>query len=404
MSPIPGNLRSIAVAVCCITAIAAAQTGRAYAQSQGAILPKKPDMRRTLPLTKFYDTPNPLPAGKAGDLIRSEPFDEYDLPPGMSAVRILYHSRSATGADVATSGVVLVPDETPPPGGWPVIAWAHGSTGVARTCAPSLMRNLHHGPFLSMYVNLGYAVVATDYTGLGTSFRNASSDIPSNAADVVYSVPASRAAVPQLGAKWIAMGENEGALAVLGVAELEKDIRDSNYLGGVAISAAPEAKDVYERVVHGSAADELIFLAYGIKTVYPQFQVKDMLTEKALPLYEEIEQACSGTGSSPEVSAAAALRAGWEQNEFVKQFFERNTLGQKPAYGPLLVVSGEADSAMPATPTAKIVARMCKQGDRIQLEKYPEVDAGSVVGDSVRDQIAWIQGRFAGRTSPSNCH
>jgi len=34
---------------------------------------------------------------------------------------------------------------------------------------------------LSMYVSLGYAVVASDYTGLGTDYRNAFRDIESNA-------------------------------------------------------------------------------------------------------------------------------------------------------------------------------------------------------------------------------
>ena len=186
----------------------------AFAQAP-ATAPVRPSQTlHTLPLTKFYDTPHPLPAGKPGELIRSEPFDEYELPPEVSAVRILYHSRSASGEDVATSGVVLIPSEKKPPaGGWPVIAWAHGATGVARPCAPSLMRNIGHGPLLSMYVNLGYAVVATDYTGLGTNFRNAFLDAQSNATDVIGSVSAARAAVPQLGARWIVMGEGEGSLA-----------------------------------------------------------------------------------------------------------------------------------------------------------------------------------------------
>jgi len=62
-----------------------------------------------------------------------------------------------------------------------VIAWAHDLSGMARQCAPSLTRNLNRGPLLSMYVSLGYAVVASDYTGLGTDYRNAFRDIESNA-------------------------------------------------------------------------------------------------------------------------------------------------------------------------------------------------------------------------------
>lgn len=57
----------------------------------------KPAIPRTLSLASFYDTPNPAPAGKPGELIRSEPFEEYALPPGVSAVRILYHSLSHRG-------------------------------------------------------------------------------------------------------------------------------------------------------------------------------------------------------------------------------------------------------------------------------------------------------------------
>ena len=48
-------------------------------------------------MTRFYDAPQSLPAGKPGDLIRSESFNDYDLPLSVNVVRILYHSRSATG-------------------------------------------------------------------------------------------------------------------------------------------------------------------------------------------------------------------------------------------------------------------------------------------------------------------
>ena len=41
------------------------------------------------------------------------------------------------GAKDAISGSVSVPKGKPPKGGWPVITWAHGTTGVADICAPS---------------------------------------------------------------------------------------------------------------------------------------------------------------------------------------------------------------------------------------------------------------------------
>jgi hypothetical protein len=388
-------------------AIAAAilfATKPALAQAQAPAPVKRSQILLTLPLSSFYDTPHPLPAGKPGELIRAEPAEEYELPPEVSSVRILYHSRSAAGEDVATSGVVLIPSEVKPPtAGWPVIAWAHGATGVARQCAPTLMRNVGHGPFLSMYVNLGYAVVATDYAGLGTNFRNAFLDAQSNASDVIASVAAARAAAPQLGARWIVMGEGEGSLAAIAVAEKQNEIRDPGYLGSLAISGLTDAKELFAHSPQAPSSSMLAFLAYGTKTMYPQFQVTDMLTQKALPLYHHIEQNCGEAGTIAELPPAEILKPGWENNEFVKQYFARNSVGQAQAHGPILVISADTDRAVPATVTAPVIARMCKQGDRVQWERYSDLDPGRVIGDSVRDQIAWIEGRFAGRPAPASC-
>jgi hypothetical protein len=376
-------------------------TNPAFSQAPAPAPLKRSQILHTLPLTKFYDTPHPLPAGKPGELIRSEPFDEYELPPEVSAIRILYHSRSASGEDVATSGVVLIPSELKAPvGGWPVIAWAHETTGVSRQCAPSLMRNVGHGPFLSMYVNLGYAIVATDYTGLGTNFRNAFMDAQSNATDVVGSVSAARAAVPQLGARWIVMGEGEGSLAAVAIAEKQNEIHDAGYLGSIAISGLTDAKEVFARSTQGPAIGMFTFLAYGIKTVYPQFQVADMLTEKALALYQQIQQNCAETAVA-QLPTAETLSPGWDNNEFVKQYFVRNTLGQTKAHGAILVISADVDRTVPVA--APLIARMCKQGDRVQWERYPNLEPGRVIGDSARDQITWIEARFAGRPAPANC-
>ena len=365
---------------------------------------KRSQTLRTLPLTSFYDTPHPLPVGKPGELIRSEPFEEYELPPEVSAVRILYHSRSATGEDVATSGVVLTPSERKPPvGGWPIIAWAHEADGVGRSCAPSLMRNLGHGPFLSMYVNLGYAVVATDYTGLGSDFRNAFLDAQSNATDVIGSISAARAAVPQLGTKWIVMGEDDGSLAAVAVAEKQSEIRDAGYLGSIAISGLADAKDLYVKSSQDPSSSMFALLTYGVKTVYPKFQVTDMLTEKGRALYQQIDQNCGETATMGQLPPAEILKPGWENNEFVKQYFMRNSLGQSRARDAILVINANADRAVTVTVTAPVIARMCKQGDRVQWERYADLDPGRVIGDSARDQITWIEARFADRPVPTNC-
>ncbi len=391
--------RSLTGAAIVLSSVVLLVGGSTLAQQQASPQVKPP--RGSLPITRFYETPVPFPPGKPGELIRSQEFDGYYLGEDVSAFRILYHSRSGNSEDVATSGVVIVPDRKPPAGGWPIVAWAHEWTGTARQCAPSLMRSLGSGPFLSMYASLGYAVVATDYAGLGTNFRNAFVDIRSNALDVIFSVAAARAAERSLGSKWIAMGQADGGLVALGVAEAESEIRDPGYMGSIAISGVANVKDLYEKSAQATPQPIPAFLAYGIKTVFPQFQPSDILTEKGLGAYRQIETSCAVTADVG--SAAEMVKPNWEKNGLVQEFFRRNMLGQKRAGGPVMVLGAELDAAVAANMTARLVGDLCKQGDRVQFIRYPGLDPGAVLGGSVRDQIGWIQSRFKGEAAPSSC-
>ena len=51
-----------------------------FAQAPAPAPVKRSQILHTLPLTKFYDTPHPLPAGKPGELIRSESFERIRTP------------------------------------------------------------------------------------------------------------------------------------------------------------------------------------------------------------------------------------------------------------------------------------------------------------------------------------
>jgi len=351
-----------------------------------------------LPLTSFYDTPHPLPLGKPGELIRSESIDQYNLPYELSALRILYHSRTANGEDVAVSAVVLIPDGKPPANGWPVIAWAHDFRGSARTCAPSLMKNLGAGPILAMYANLGYSVIATDYAGLGVDTGKPVLDMQSNALDIMYSIPAARAAAKEIGSKWIAVGPFQGGSAAVAIAEREG--HDAGYLGSIDTSGLADAQEAYERFALGSSNRVLLSVAATVKTLFPEFQISDMLKDSALPAYQRVAAACGI--AEPELPSEM-LKPGWQDNRFVKEFFARNTPGQKPAHAPLLVISGEIDPAIPSDMTTKTVARMCKQGSRILFLKYRDLDASGAVGASTSDQISWIKARLDGHPAPGNC-
>ena len=374
------------------------------AQSQAPDSPSKTTPSRSLPLTEFYDVRTPLPPGKPGELIRSERSDEYRLSYQVTAYRLLYHSRSPNEEDVAVSGVALLPGAPPPAGGWPIIAWAHGFNGAARRCAPSLLKNLHEGPLLAMYVGLGYAVVASDYAGLGTNFPHAAFDVRSNATDVINAIAAARAALPQLGSRWIVAGYEFGSLVAVAVAESENTIRDPDYWGAIGISGVAEPPELFEGLALSSSYPILVFLAKGIKAVYPDFRVEGILTEKAIPLYEYVDHdhSCDAT-SGPVPLASDLLRPGWVSNRFVREFFARNTLAQRPARGSLLLIAGENDTVVPYALTVRTVARLCAQKDKVLFVKYPALNSSAVVENSIGEQVSWIKARFSGFPAPSNC-
>ena len=121
-------------------------------------------------LSPFYRWDGVLPA-QAGALLRDEaqpPQPEIDA--ASSARRILYTSTDVrwNSGLIPVSGTLYLPLGTPPAGGWPLAAWAHGTLGVADSCAPSwAMHKPRDAAYINRWLKAGFAVVATDYQGLG---------------------------------------------------------------------------------------------------------------------------------------------------------------------------------------------------------------------------------------------
>ena len=150
----------------------ALMAGLASLYLAGAELGRGEDMSRD-------SSPSSLrPDGARGALVWARPLNTAAvLPSAARNYRVLYHSRSPDDSDVVASGTVAIPLGDPPAGGWPLITWTHGTTGLAPRCAPS--NDTLDGPehrYLSItqamldgFVKRGYAVVATDYEGFGAA-------------------------------------------------------------------------------------------------------------------------------------------------------------------------------------------------------------------------------------------
>jgi pimeloyl-ACP methyl ester carboxylesterase len=344
----------IAAAIALTLSSAAMATGRARAEGadlfvrswqEGRVV----DAERALPIIPFYQGSAADAPAEPGTLVRAEPATDFRLPPGVTATRILYHTRTANNVDALASGVVLIPYGKPPKGGWPLLAWSHGTSGVARACAPSLMISLFYNwEGLYEYVTLGYAVVATDYAGLGTTGRHAYLDMLSNATDVIHSVPAARAAVPGLSEKWIVIGHSQGGLSTLGVAQLENTLRDPHFLGTVTLAGASdleEAIDAAARVNDPMLNGLLAFIVFGGKTIYPQLELSEILTDTALARYNTfVEDGCRAAyGAFGSLAPNEMFKPGWTENPLIKQLLARDRPGVQPVRGPLLLVTGGTD-------------------------------------------------------------
>src|SRR5437764_4393462 len=125
----------------------------------------------------FYTPPSPLPGKKHGDLIWARKVSgQPALASAGASWRVLYRSTLDDGKSIAVSGLVSVPKGKAPKKGWPVITYDHGTTGIADVCAPSRdstsnpahLYNSYAYPLLNKWLKAGFAVVRTDYQGLGT--------------------------------------------------------------------------------------------------------------------------------------------------------------------------------------------------------------------------------------------
>lgn len=411
MNRLPPCRTDRAIAAC---AFALALLAAALARADEPGLPSTPaeaahfERQNALPITAFYDTPATLATTRPGALLRSEAAHDYSLPDGASAVRILYHSLDARGRDVATSAFVLLPPGSAPAGGWPVIAWAHGTSGVARQCAPSAMKDLYYGEEgLYDFLKAGFAIVATDYHGLGTEGPHEYVNKIAQAHDVVYSLPAAHAAVPQLGARWVVDGHSQGGLAAWGVAELEAQAHDPNFLGTISVAGATQMPLLLNNLTESSVARFYAdFMAFGVHARYSDFSPRELLSDAALHHYDEVTQhGCwyYGYASFLHDPAYAAFRQNWQALPAMQRFFAENATGDAPVAGPILVIAGEGDQSVPLVAVRASVRAACERHLPVTFRSYPGLDHDPVMIESAPAQIDWMRERFAGRPAGQSC-
>jgi pimeloyl-ACP methyl ester carboxylesterase len=364
--------------------------------------------------TSFYDPPHPLPSGPPGALIRWKslvPAHEAGIPAGARAYLVLYHSRSISGKDIAESGVVVVPTTAPPPGGFPVVSWAHGTTGVADVCAPSRIPSLAI-PGLAELVAAGDVVAATDYEGLGTPGVHPYLVGESEGRSVLDAARAAARLAPARASKRVVIfGHSQGGHAALFAGQLAPTYAPDLHVLGVAAGApVPELSKLLTIAAGLSSSGYVGFVvsaAYAWAHTYSDLPLTDLLTRAAAAKAGIVDRACEPDvqRAYSSLPAASAFTRGFSTLAALQAHLHQNDPGGVPTQAPLLVFQGTADELVPAGITEDFVPnQLCAvDHDTVQLDLFTGASHGGAL-EAAHDQIlTWIAGRFAGMTPPSSC-
>jgi hypothetical protein len=216
-----------------------------------------------------YDGPIPAP----GRLISAVPLDPaLSVRGAADAYRILYSTLDQHDSAAVSTAAVFVPRSAPPQGGWPVVAWAHGTVGLGDDCTPSaLPRSERDNEYLSHWLDQGYAVVATDYAGLGTPGLMSYLNSVATARGVVDSVVAAHDMELPLSPQWAIVGQSQGGAAAVDTARWATEFSRGSgldYRGVVATGTPANINQIIERVGPDFVIPEVGSTAANAYTAY----------------------------------------------------------------------------------------------------------------------------------------
>jgi dipeptidyl aminopeptidase/acylaminoacyl peptidase len=362
----------------------------------------------------FYEPPRSLADLAPGEIIRSESITP--APAGAEAHRILYVSTDEHDQPIAVSGVVFVPIGSAPAAGRPIIAWAHGTTGVADRCAPSLVYpdgGASRVPELTRFLAQGAIVVTTDYPGLGTPGIHPYLVGASEGRAVLDSIRAARAFTNEADdAKAVVYGHSQGGHAVLFAAEIAEGYAPDVDLVGAAAMAPPTDLAELMEADQGEAAG-VVLTSLAITSwskYYPDTHARDIVKTIYLPAVADVGRTCIATNeeSLPTLPDVLTLRDRFlKGNPTTNSAWHPHFVANSPATTirgtPLLVAQGLIDDLVRPEVTEEYVDRQCQDGADVTLRTYPKAGHFSLRTIAAPDVADWMLARLDGQPTTSNC-
>lgn len=325
------------------------------------------------------------------------------LPSAAQNVDVLYHTHAVSGSTVTVSGTIAIPKTPPPPGGWRVVSWAHGTTGNAPQCAPSH----NHRPdgeqrMLDAWVAHGYVVAETDYEGNGLPGVHPYFVGDAAVHDVTDIVRAAREYDSRIGSRWVAMGHSEGGNAALfAAARAPAYAPDLQLVGAVSYAPGSHIMDVMQTAIR--SPDRMLLLplileiVQGMSVYDPSLPLNSILSPKGQALLPQLAQRClDDLANDAEFSLAPADSLFNPKADFMPLFRDLNANNSSllKLDVPTLLLQGGADEVAAANVNSQLAYELRAQGSDVTYKSYPSANHGTILKVSLPDALSWVDTRF----------
>ncbi len=355
----------------------------------------------------------PIMAAAPGTLSDAQPV--IDTPAGMQAWKVRYWTTSDRGREIEVTGMVVAPREAIPARPRNVLAWTHGTWGVAEKCAPSLSANFFTATAgLSDAIRRGYTVVAPDYPGLGSAMPHPYLGGISTANSVLDAVRAARS-IPgaAAGSSFAVWGESQGGHAALWTGQRARMYAPDLRLTGIAAAAPPT--DLVENLRAGSDPSVRAFLtaftAYSWSQHYgaPLATLGKRTTQGVITRLAQNN--CIVLGAKPKLGTmlgVLVLRRDLKNVDLGRiQPWARISRDNSPSARnpgvPVLIAQNPKDVIVGPAVTQAYARKLCRNGARLRYITISGQGHETSAKDTAGATLDWIDARFAGRQAVSDC-
>ncbi|WP_433520665.1 lipase family protein [Nocardia pseudovaccinii] len=326
---------------------------------------------------------------------------------GFDRVSVLeYVTEGPTGAATTATGLLLTPNGAPPPGGWPVIAWDHGTSGLGPQCGITTMKARPDASYLHRLLDRGYAVVAPDYVGLNAGAATPHPYLQSRteATATIDLVRAARTADTDLSTRWAVVGVSQGGHAALNTGALAPTYAPELDFRGTAALAPPAnveqaialAGPYIPRVpVLDDFIDNVAAVLEGMRIAYPAADIESYYTPTGIAAMERLATSCVSNWPAQVqgLSLGALLNKPLLTADFTALLTRYLAVPTSGYRQPLLITQGEQDTTVPFPSTAVLLGQLSASGTRYRFQSYPTDHLG-IVEASWPQLIPFLTGLF----------